>query len=80
MKGHISLFQFLLMALTTLNGKGFHLSKGVDQLSTSSPLILTVFPRINRTRLLTSTTLGLPHDTQCPAGSCLLRATCRLSS
>ena len=34
----------MLMALTTLDGnrKGFHLSKGVDQLSTSSPLILTV--------------------------------------
>lgn len=74
MKGHISLFQFLLMALTTLNGnrKGFHLSKGVNQLSTSSPLILTVFPRINWTELLMSTTLGLLRDMQCPAGSFLL--------
>lgn len=64
MKGRNSLFQFLLMALTTLNGNGkeFHLSKGVDQISTSSPLILTVFQRINRAGLLTSTTLELLHD------------------
>lgn len=73
LKGHISLFQFLLMFLTTCNGnKGFHLSKGVDQLSTSTPLILTVFPRINQARLLTSTTPGLLHDVQCSTGSLLL--------